>query len=156
MSVTSLFKMLGWVKKGVAWSSAGAAATISTSNLQTRLEDKTETETETATGKKLLLLDCRSKVEFAVSRLSIDSLNLPVRLANKDSIRELLNQTSSSGDVICYCSVGYRSGQVALIVAEELAKSGRHVFNLEGGLFQWARENRPFIGQGVHPYNRFT
>lgn len=58
--------------------------------------------------------------------------------------------------VIVYCSVGYRSSQMA----ERLRKAGvANVFNLDGSIFQWANEGRPLQKAGepakvVHPYNK--
>jgi rhodanese-related sulfurtransferase len=58
--------------------------------------------------------------------------------------------------VVVYCSVGWRSSEVA----EALQRSGyRDVRNLKGGIFTWANEGRPLYRDGrrvfvVHPFDR--
>lgn len=96
-----------------------------------------------------LLLDVRTRAEFDVSHLrdahhadpdelSIESLHIP-----------------PNATVVVYCSVGYRSG--AFI--EQIQRAGiRNVYNLEGGIFEWANDGRPVYRDGkptelVHPYD---
>ena len=56
-----------------------------------------------------------------------------------------------------YCSVGYRSAKVA----QQLQQKGyKNVFNLNGGIFQWANQGKPIFKDKhpvkvVHPYNFF-
>ncbi len=97
------------------------------------------------------LLDIREPEEYQVSHIKGAVLARDVGdaidvLKNKD--REAL--------VVVYCSVGYRSSNIA----NKLARRGyTNVFNVEGSLFKWANENRP-IHRGeneatrVHPYDR--
>ena len=61
---------------------------------------------------------------------------------------------------MCYCSVGYRSSIVADKLRQHFQTQGNNVtvYNLEGGLFQWAIEGRELEGKKkscVHPYNNF-
>lgn len=59
--------------------------------------------------------------------------------------------------VVAYCSVGYRSSQLA---AQLMARHpDLRISNLEGGLFQWASEGRPMVcgahpAHHVHPFDR--
>ena len=58
--------------------------------------------------------------------------------------------------VVVYCSIGYRSATII----EKLGRAGiQNVYNLEGGLFDWANQGRPVYRGGqrvdeVHPFNR--
>lgn len=99
---------------------------------------------------ELVLLDARTAEEFDVSRLR--------GAARVDPDAEALDigAVSRSTRIVVYCSVGYRSAAVA----RRLTRDGyEKVFNLEGGIFQWANEGRPvFRGdervEKVHPYDR--
>ena len=61
--------------------------------------------------------------------------------------------------------MGYRSSDVAQKLYQSAKERGEgdglEVFNLEGGLFQWACEGREMVDQAeetasvVHPYNSF-
>ena len=63
--------------------------------------------------------------------------------------------------VVCYCSVGYRSSDMAqrLHRAARSSNVSLDVYNMEGGIFQWAIEERDIVesdGQKaavVHPYS---
>lgn len=98
-----------------------------------------------------LLLDVRSPDEYAISQLH-GALLAP----DLDHALRLLAGRDPQGTVIVYCSVGWRSSKLA----QALQVAGyREVYNLEGGLFSWANEDRP-VYQGdqrvhrVHPFNR--
>ena len=67
-------------------------------------------------------------------------------------------------DVVCYCSVGYRSAKLAQILQEKIKTdmeddNSIRVYNLEGSLFKWANERRPMIDKHgnktefCHPYS---
>lgn len=113
-----------------------------------------------ATPSQPLILDTRSEAEYAVSHL--------VEARRFDGTADLaiapvLKDVPKDTQIIVYCSVGYRSAKVA----QQLMKAGfQDVSNVEGGLFQWANEERaakiPCPGalvhdgqptQLVHPYN---
>ena len=95
-----------------------------------------------------LLLDARTEEEFAVS-------HLPGARRADLKPSELAKSSGTNRPVVVYCSVGYRSSQMA----ERLQKAGlTNVFNLDGSIFQWANEGRPLEHSGkpaktVHPYN---
>jgi len=99
---------------------------------------------------KPVLLDARTQDEFDVSHLA------GARRVDPDAEALDPQDPSHQTPIIVYCSVGYRSAAVARRL--EAAGFG-HVYNLEGGIFQWANEGRPIYRAGeaaekVHPYNR--
>ena len=98
-----------------------------------------------------ILLDTREKEEFDVSHIrnavwvGYDNFDISV-----------LDSFSVDSKIIVYCSVGYRSSKIA----DELYDNGfNNVFNLYGGIFNWANEGRILIfddkkTQNLHAYNR--
>ena len=99
----------------------------------------------------LVLLDVRTPEEYAVSHLrraqsvdpgnpDVEALSIPV-----------------DATVVVYCSIGYRSAAII----DELKDAGiDDVYNLEGGLFEWANRDRPVYRgdervREVHPFNRW-
>ncbi|KAL8594511.1 hypothetical protein ACOMHN_024956 [Nucella lapillus] len=133
---------------------------INTQTLQGWLHGPTE-------DRKVILMDCRDECEYAVSHLAGSQL---VDWEHGDP--ELLLRsvpTDKPSTVVCYCSLGYRSSDLAGRLQKFLHSSGKgktpgadhsiQVFNLEGSLFKWANEGRPMIdsnGQPTtkcHPYN---
>ena len=102
-----------------------------------------------------LLLDARTEEEYAVSHLKTA---IAINLTKKDFFDTL--NISIDTPIVVYCSIGYRSA----IVAQKLQQAGfSQVFNLSGGIFEWANEHRPMfqllsqklhLTTFVHPYNR--
>ncbi len=119
-------------------------AQLSTDSLQTWLDESGQAE-------RPLLLDVRGPEEYEVSHLR-DAIHA---LTKKQAV-QALEGSSPDRPVVLYCSVGYRSSEMA----DYLAKKGfRKVYNLEGSIFAWANEGHPvFRGdeqvQTVHPYDR--
>ncbi|MDH4282359.1 MAG: rhodanese-like domain-containing protein [Myxococcales bacterium] len=103
-----------------------------------------------SSGRRPVVLDVRTREEYAVSHLGQARRLDP----DRPDIERL--HIAADGTVVVYCSVGYRS---AAVVAA-LEREGVHeVYNLEGGIFQWAAEGRPVYRDGVlvkqvHPYDR--
>ena len=102
-------------------------------------------------GAAALLLDVRSTAEWEVSHLP-DA----IRCTDAGSAIALARQHGTHR-VVVYCSIGERSSRLAgqvLAQAPEL-----RVYDLAGGIFTWAAEDRPLIdGAGrstrlVHPYD---
>lgn len=97
-----------------------------------------------------MLLDVRTEAEHAVSHLPGAR-----RVDPRSSASQIAGALESGRPVVTYCSVGYRSSQIAA----RLQKAGlTNVFNLDGSIFQWANEGRPLEQEGkptklVHPYN---
>lgn len=98
-----------------------------------------------------LLVDTRIPEEFAVSHLP-EAINWPGY--KKDELPPKVAEAVNRGrDVVFYCSIGYRSGEAAMRAAELLGGT-EHLWNLRGGIFQWANEGGPLEGgEKVHGYN---
>ncbi len=99
---------------------------------------------------KPVLLDVRTPAEYAVSHLpGAQQIALDAR------IDQTLDQFPPDRPIVTYCSVGYRSAELA----QRLIAAGRkNIYNMEGSIFQWANEGRPLERDGkpvdtVHPYN---
>ncbi|NNE18769.1 MAG: rhodanese-like domain-containing protein [Myxococcales bacterium] len=98
----------------------------------------------------LVLLDVRNSEEQEVSQLHGAQYLDPVHL----DIAAL--GIPQDAKVVVYCSIGYRSAAVI----EDLERAGiQNVYNLEGGLFDWANQDRPVYRgeervQEVHRYSR--
>lgn len=97
------------------------------------------------------LLDIRTPEEFATSHLSG-----AVQVSPNIRVKDLIRRFGTDKPLVLYCSVGYRSSQLA----DALIGSGRkNVFNLEGSIFAWANAAFPLERDGrlvreVHPYSR--
>jgi rhodanese-related sulfurtransferase len=95
-----------------------------------------------------LLLDARTEVEFRSSHLEG-----AVRVdPDRPNVATLARPTAGR-KVVVYCSVGWRSGDVAAALREA---GWREVYNLEGGLFAWANAGRAVVGEDaplVHPFD---
>lgn len=98
---------------------------------------------------ELVLVDVRSPEEQALShlrgarRLDAGNPNIAALTIPEDA------------KVVVYCSIGYRSAAII----EDLERAGiQNVYNLEGGLFDWANQGRPIYRgeervEEVHPFN---
>ena len=97
-----------------------------------------------------LLVDVRTADEFFVSHLpGARRLDPGASAIPRDW------GSTKTVPVVFYCSVGYRSSQMA---ERMTGKGWTNVFNLEGSIFEWANEGRPIEAGGhsvrvVHPYN---
>lgn len=124
---------------------------LSTDSLQTLLDEPGQVQSGQAQSERPLLLDVREKEEYAVSHLK-DA----VLAASEKEALEALEGVPPDRPVVLYCSVGYRSSEMAGF----LQKRGfEKVYNLEGSIFAWANEGRPVYRGGervqvVHPYDR--
>ncbi|MCY3712283.1 MAG: rhodanese-like domain-containing protein [Gemmatimonadetes bacterium] len=124
---------------------------LSTDSLQSWLDESGRAQSGQAPSKRPLLLDVREKEEYAVSHLKDAVLASSEKAAIK-----ALEGVSPDRPVVLYCSVGYRSSEMAGF----LQKRGfEKVYNLEGSIFAWANEGRPVYRGGervqvVHPYDR--
>ena len=98
----------------------------------------------------LVLLDVRERDEYAVSHLR------GARRVAPSATDMAALSIPRNATIIVYCSVGYRSAAMA----QRLESAGYdRVFNLLGGIFQWANEGRPVYSGDrrvnlVHPYDR--
>jgi rhodanese-related sulfurtransferase len=98
-----------------------------------------------------LVLDARSPAEYAVSHLKAAIRIDPIVLDPTATL-----SISKDTPIVVYCSIGYRSAKIA----QQLQKHGfTSIYNLSGGIFQWANEGRPIFKddnqptQFVHPYD---
>ncbi|MGB3207247.1 MAG: rhodanese-like domain-containing protein [Crinalium sp.] len=101
----------------------------------------------------LIIIDARSEAEYAVSHLPGAK---HLKVITPDAIlRKSSFAYAHDPKIVVYCSIGYRSAKVAQQLQQARFDD---VFNLEGGIFQWANEQRPLFKDGqstqlVHPYN---
>ena len=97
-----------------------------------------------------LLLDVRAEAEFAVSHLQ-NARRIDPDTRNFAFLQDLPLDTP----MVTYCSVGYRSSEMA----QRLREAGfTNVVNLEGSIFEWANEGRSVYRHDravrqVHPYD---
>lgn len=104
---------------------------------------------EGSEGTKPLLLDTRTPEELAISRIA------GAERVDPDAKTPAPEGVAPDRLIVVYCAVGYRSAAIA----RRLEKQGfERVYNLQGGIFEWANEGRPIVdGQGeparfVHPF----
>ncbi|WP_318780340.1 rhodanese-like domain-containing protein [Atlanticothrix silvestris] len=89
------------------------------------------------------VLDARSQPEYEISHIKTALRIDPVAPG-----LTALSTESKDTPIIVYCSVGYRSAKVA----QQLQRQGfSQIYNLSGGLFQWANEERPIFKDDAHP-----
>ena len=102
-----------------------------------------------ARGNEILLLDVRTPEEFSVSHLQGAR-----RAASLEEARVVLGDLPRDQPILVYCSVGYRSSQLADRLREE---GYSDVANLEGSIFAWVNAGEPVVQADrrvheVHPY----
>ena len=119
-------------------------ARVSTDTLQSWLDESPQ-------RKNLLLFDVREPEEYAVSHLQ-GARPAP----SKDEALKALQGVPSDQRIVLYCSVGYRSSELAQFL---MKKGYTEVYNLEGSIFAWANEGRPVYRGNervkvVHPYDK--
>ena len=97
------------------------------------------------------VLDTRPAEEFAVSHLPRAQ-----RVGYEDFDLAAVAHLPKDAPILLYCSVGYRSERIG----ERLQEAGyTRVYNLYGGIFQWANQDRPLRNaegaatEAVHPYS---
>ncbi|MGB3756685.1 MAG: rhodanese-like domain-containing protein [Rivularia sp. (in: cyanobacteria)] len=97
-----------------------------------------------------LILDARSQEEYALSHIKSAQWIEP-----SNSAIAAISGVPLNTPIVVYCSVGYRSAKVA----QQLSSAGyQNVFNLSGGIFQWANQGKLIFTdkhqvETVHPYN---
>lgn len=93
-----------------------------------------------------VILDARALAEFNVSHLEHAIwVNFPN--PNLEMTKELAKDQA----ILVYCSVGYRSERVG----EELVKMGfTKVYNLYGGIFEWANNKYPIVNNSNEKTNK--
>lgn len=105
---------------------------------------------ESASTAQPVLLDVRGADEYAVS-------HLPGAVRVDPEMNDLasLDTLPHDAPIVAYCSVGYRSSELASRLAD---RGFTQVANLEGSIFRWANEGRSVYRDGravreVHPYD---
>jgi len=103
-----------------------------------------------STGARPVLLDARSRDEYAVSHLRGAR-----RVDPEASEFPELDSLARDTPIVVYCSVGYRSARIA---SRLRAEGFENVANLKGSIFRWANEGRPVVRgdsavRAVHPYD---
>lgn len=89
-------------------------------------------------GEEFFILDVREPHEWQISNLS----RLGAKLIPKGQVVERMNELDTAQEMVVQCRTGARSADVI----RELKKHGfKKMFNLEGGINQWAREVDPSI-----------
>ncbi len=97
-----------------------------------------------------LLLDVRSPAEYGVSHIET-----AVHIDPLTEDLAAVSTVSQDRPIVVYCAVGYRSAKLA----QRLDEAGmKRIYNLSGGIFQWANEGKPIFQdkhptQLVHAYN---
>ena len=100
--------------------------------------------------KKIVFLDARELEEYKVSHIE-NAIHVGYDNFDMKSVANI----DKNIVVIVYCSVGYRSGKIG----KKLRNAGfTSVFNLYGGLFDWANNGNEVFAEGkkvekIHPYN---
>ena len=116
------------------------AKVITIGDLKTKLKNKAP----------MVLVDVRDKPEYDVSHIQG-----AVHITRASEI--VRRYGSYPGMVVVYCSVGYRSGDMA----QQLGRAGMtRVFNLKGSIFKWVNRGNPVVNKHgdatvVHPYNPY-
>ena len=102
-------------------------------------------------GTPVILFDARTRAEYDVSHIPG-----AVHLDPTTTDFSFLDTLDQSTPIVTYCSVGYRSAQMAA----RLNEAGfENASNLQGSIFEWANEGRTVVRNGepvreVHPYDR--
>ena len=105
-----------------------------------------------------IVFDVRMPQEFEVSHLK-GAVQIDPAISSKEFAKRYKNLAKGK-TVVFYCSVGWRSSELAARVDSVLEDQGvAESYNLVGGLFQWHNENRPLTSthrdeiNAIHPYN---
>jgi rhodanese-related sulfurtransferase len=136
---------------------------LSTQDLQKWIDEPTS---------NIVLLDVRPEEEYNVSHLE-GSHRVDPDTTDMEKVLEVINNLKLEGkdtQVVAYCSLGYRSSQLATRVLNHLKKTppaeaseekpALKISNLEGSLFKWANEDRQMVNNEneqvklVHQYTK--
>jgi rhodanese-related sulfurtransferase len=103
-------------------------------------------------SKKVLILDARELDEYKISHIQNAT-----HIGYKDiNIRKIIQMLNKEFIVVIYCSVGFRSGDIAA----RLKRNGIDAYNLYGGLFLWNNIGLPMytskqeLTKKIHGYNK--
>ncbi|MEM6801337.1 MAG: rhodanese-like domain-containing protein [Bacteroidota bacterium] len=99
-----------------------------------------------------VLLDTRSHAEFSISHIPTSQW-----IGYEEFDIAFLENIPRDQKIVCYCSVGYRSGKIGLKLRE---LGFEQVYNLYGGIFEWNNQGLKLIDmqnretQKLHVYNK--
>lgn len=152
-SVAALFAVVvafGGCTEDAAWSGVLSAIHAQYPDVRHITTDSLASWMENDSAPQPLLVDARSAEEYEVSHL-----RGAVRMDPDAEDFAALNSLEKDTPIVAYCSVGYRSSELATRLQ---AAGFTHVMNLEGSIFRWANEGRAVYRSGqpvseVHPYN---
>lgn len=89
------------------------------------------------------LLDVRTPEEYQVSHLAN-----AIRIEPEAEIDQLPDSVNPEEPVALYCAVGYRASELA----NRMIEAGfTQVYNLNGGIYQWANLDLPMTNQSNEP-----
>lgn len=116
-------------------------------------------------GMTVILFDTRDEREYNVSHLE-GARRVSDNITEKEVAQLLGEYLGVSGDqvnIVCYCSLGYRSSDLVRKINRQLKNvvlsQSVSVYNLDGSIFKWANEDRKVVENDgektifVHPYN---
>ena len=99
----------------------------------------------------IILLDARELEEFQISHIENS-----VFIGYDNFNQNLLNTIPKESKIVVYCSVGY----ISCKIGEKIKEMGFvNVYNLYGGIFDWANQNQPLVNNEnektnkIHGYN---
>lgn len=112
----------------------------------------TQLKFEMSKNSSLYILDARENNEYEVSHIK------NARFIGYDNFKlETVKDIPKDAKVYVYCSIGYRSEKIG----EKLQKAGfQNVYNLYGGIFNWANAGFPLESKAgiptkdVHGYSK--
>lgn len=108
---------------------------------------------------QVVLIDVREVEEYAVSHLE-NAIQVDPDISNRKFMQRFESSVKDK-IVIFYCSVGYRSSDLAEDVQDRLIQSGaRAVYNLKQGIFGWHNAEMPVVNEAgntarIHPYDDY-
>ena len=102
--------------------------------------------------KDVILLDTREFEEYKVSHI-----RSAIHVGYRDFSLERVDTLQKDINLVVYCSVGYRSSEIA----EQLQNAGfKNVKNLYGGIFTWANSGRELVDDSsstreIHVFDQY-
>jgi len=107
---------------------------------------------------EIVVFDVREPEEFAVSHLD-GAIRVDPEIS-PDAFSEQIKDSLKGKTAVFYCSVGWRSSDLANRVSNVLEQEGVAAsYNLSGGLFQWHNDDRPLMAEtgdvtdAIHPFD---
>ena len=112
---------------------------------------------------KHVIIDCRRQDEYEVSHIP-DAKHVHFQVKDEELKKVLLEETNNLSNkdkdelnIVCYCSLGYRSSMLAQRIQSfakddpDLSDKNIKTWNLEGSIFKWANEGRRMMDLNEKP-----